>query len=920
MKKLFYAVLILLAPAVSIYLMGFSPGKGDQNGGNQQANKAQGASLNLVWEEVGPNNMGTICRSIVVTGTNQAFAGSVGGGLWKTTNGGLTWVLESGVADNLAVGAIAADGNNLYVGTGETFFYTPDEAAFSGWDYTKISTVKNAFHQYAGSPGEGVFVSTDGGSTWTHNNGTWNSSSVDYNDKFMSIQKLAAKNGKVYVASLEGLYWSSDALATVTKSNGTNYFKNNPILDVEIGDGNYVYAATMDSLYVSSDGGLNFGKAINSKLPNTAPAPHNRLGGYRVEIAVSPSQPTTVYVTGASDVNSNCNGVWKSTDNGNSWVQKAPAETAGSTAFSPLKNKGRYALALSVDPSDPDAFLIGGQTLYSFDEVDGLVTAASQLYFPGFIDNYVPISIHTIAHDPNNPDVFYIGTDQEIVKTTDGGETYTMKTKGFNCGHHYSINAAPNYKIIASERIKGVVYKNNASSSIGYQEFATRYNIVGRAAFSLTHPNLVIAQGSDGGLVRSLTNGDTWEQFYGPPNATHPCIGDDSLYIDRADSNSAGGGLYDDAGAPITPWVFDEVLAPGTLGADSTIQSNPTYIFMCSGNFVWQVTSPFGSIDSIPRWTRVSPDLVRPNGPKEYLTAIAVSGDNTHTLYVGTNYGKIFRIAHADDPENLDACDVAYFARVDDASMPKRWITSFAFDPSNPNNLVVTYGGYDGGDAQMIYLTNNALVSTGAVTWRGIDNTNTPPVPIYSAAIHPDPNVGAILIGREDGVYSTTDDYTVGTSTITWNNENANGMSSVPVYDIQIRKYYMNIKGNNYSYAPDHTVFIATHGRGIYKSSTVVARDVMVDPLQLSASLYPNPVSGVSKVEIQLPEASQVKVEVYSLTGVLVGVLANGAYGVGTHDIAFDSANLRAGIYLVKASVKNSEGEFTKTMKSIVVK
>ncbi|HET8854177.1 MAG TPA: hypothetical protein VFN02_16790, partial [Ktedonobacteraceae bacterium] len=103
----------------------------------------------LEWRSIGPYRGG---RSVAVAGdpTNSLvfYFGSTGGGVWKTTDGGVYWEnISDGFFKRASVGAIAvapSDPNVIYVGMGE-------------------STIRgNVSH------GDGVYKSTDGGKTWTH--------------------------------------------------------------------------------------------------------------------------------------------------------------------------------------------------------------------------------------------------------------------------------------------------------------------------------------------------------------------------------------------------------------------------------------------------------------------------------------------------------------------------------------------------------------------------------------------------------------------------------------------------------------------------------------------------------------------------------------------------------------------------------
>src|SRR5687768_13958641 len=101
------------------------------------------------WRSIGPDRGG---RSIAATGVKgrprEAYFGAVGGGLWKTTDGGDTWLpVTDGQITSASVGAVAVSETNpdlVYIGMGET--------ALRG----------NIM------PGDGVYRSPDAGKTWTH--------------------------------------------------------------------------------------------------------------------------------------------------------------------------------------------------------------------------------------------------------------------------------------------------------------------------------------------------------------------------------------------------------------------------------------------------------------------------------------------------------------------------------------------------------------------------------------------------------------------------------------------------------------------------------------------------------------------------------------------------------------------------------
>src|SRR5712664_4102519 len=103
----------------------------------------------LKWRNIGPNRGG---RSITSAGSTsrplEYYFGAVGGGLWKTTDGGTTWnPVTDGQIHSSSVGAVAVSESNpdvIYIGMGE-------------------ACLRGNIMQ-----GDGVYKSNDAGKTWTH--------------------------------------------------------------------------------------------------------------------------------------------------------------------------------------------------------------------------------------------------------------------------------------------------------------------------------------------------------------------------------------------------------------------------------------------------------------------------------------------------------------------------------------------------------------------------------------------------------------------------------------------------------------------------------------------------------------------------------------------------------------------------------
>ena len=103
----------------------------------------------MEWRGIGPDRGG---RSLAVSGSpsriNEYYFGAVGGGLWKTLDGGQTWFpVTDGQIKSSSVGAVAVSESNpdiVYIGMGET-------------------ELRGNVMQ-----GDGVYKSIDGGENWSH--------------------------------------------------------------------------------------------------------------------------------------------------------------------------------------------------------------------------------------------------------------------------------------------------------------------------------------------------------------------------------------------------------------------------------------------------------------------------------------------------------------------------------------------------------------------------------------------------------------------------------------------------------------------------------------------------------------------------------------------------------------------------------
>jgi photosystem II stability/assembly factor-like uncharacterized protein len=321
--------------------------------------------------------------------------GTVGGGVWKTTNYGTTWVpITDGFFATGSIGAIRVAESNpdvVYVGTGS--------------DGLRSNVII----------GKGVYKSVDAGETWTHV-GLENVGNIG------AVLIHPEDADRVYVAAIgnpfapnpeRGVYRSVDGGATwanilfVSDSTGA--------VDLEFApdDPDLVYAtlwraerkpwtiisgAREGGVYRSMDGGDTW-----SPLTNGLP---NGLRG-KADLAVSAADPDRVYVL--IEAPGSEGGVYRSDDRGESWVQV--------TDFQPIRNRPFYYCNLEAHPHDPD--ILWGMAEGYYKSTDGGKTWTSQRVPHG--DN------HDMWVNPDNPDLFIQSNDGGANVTLDGGQTWSTQ-------------------------------------------------------------------------------------------------------------------------------------------------------------------------------------------------------------------------------------------------------------------------------------------------------------------------------------------------------------------------------------------------------------------------------------------------------------------------------------------------------------
>lgn len=369
----------------------------------------------MKWRLIGPFRGGRVVAVAGVAGVGATyFFGSVGGGVWKTSNAGVTWVPLFDGQPIASIGALAVAPSNpqvIYVGTGESDIRT-DLASGDGvykstdggktWtniglrDTRQISRIvvdpKNADvvyvgalgHAYGPNPERGVYKSTDGGKTWLH--------VLDQGTE-IGVSDLAIAAGSP--TTLFAGTWQAHRPPWSTYA------------PIEGGHG---------GLFRTSDGGANWTQLKGNGLPD---GDWNRVG-----VTVS-ADGRRVYVLVDAGKKS---GLYRSDDGGDTW--------ALANGDSRLTSRGWYFNQPAIDPNNPDVVYVPNVALYRLD--DGGKSLAIVRGAPGG-DDY-----HQLWIDPADSSRMVLGTDQGTSVSLDRGATWSS---WFNqaIGQFYHVTTDNNF-------------------------------------------------------------------------------------------------------------------------------------------------------------------------------------------------------------------------------------------------------------------------------------------------------------------------------------------------------------------------------------------------------------------------------------------------------------------------------------------
>lgn len=552
---------------------------------------------NYSWRAIGPmpsrsayydTNWGPLSgriNSIAVAPNNAQLIliGGATGGIWRSTDGGRSFVPVSDNHVDLAVGSIAfsqSDPNIVYAGMGDAHGF------------------------YFGS---GILKSTDAGKTWKRVN----------NDSFPepgTVHKLAVdpnNPNRVYVALF---YSGADYQAggiLVSADGGVSWKKTFTgwVNDVAVHptDANTIYAtlsydpddptSSTQGLHRSTDGGQTWKQIYQSAYEIT----------YDIRFASSPANPQVLYVYLGGYLR-DVFGVRLvvSPDGGATWTDR------GGKGIDPAQFS--YNTYLAVDPRNANTVYVGTVDVHRSDDAGRTWENLTQTSGPNgefnYENSFTHPDQHAIAFSPNSPDVLYFGNDGGFFVSTDRGKTIQSQNNSLALTQFVSYVVHPTNPLISYGGTQDNGTQRRVNGGLVWQDFIGGDG--GNVVINPTNPSQVFTTIYYGLGVKVDENGDVL------PN-------DVTTY----------------------PELFGEDFGNGNIGFYPPFVGNGVDNRMYFGSYRLFISNDFGDTWYTPGWRRDLTKGAPPGQRPDVINAIAVSRSNTNVIYTGSLFGRAMVTATA---------------------------------------------------------------------------------------------------------------------------------------------------------------------------------------------------------------------------------------------------------------------------------
>lgn len=725
--------------------------------------------------------------------TSVAYAGSDGGGVWRTRNccsASTTWEVVTDFPEiaSMAIGDITLDPNNhntVYAGTGDlrygsfSFgaagllkstdggdtwtilgadvfnpFYGPSAGGFP--QYQAIGKVvvdpRDSDNLIVGTK-TGLYLSYDGGANWTGPCLT-NPHTTQRQDT----------TGLIAVASADNL--STRLFAAI----GTRGSPTPVQPDLGNTGANGVYRATLPASGCPVDWSL----LANGWPANTGNGVAGATNIGRLEIAIAPTDNNTMYAMAgnSASLGSGVIGVWKTINGGDTWTQVAtPAAVSANGCANATAGGAQmwYDAGLTVSPTDANTVLLSGVDLYRSTNGGANFTDVTCGYSTG----NVHVDHHARAYVGNDPNRLLLGSDGGVwysANATAASPSFIPLNNTINTIEFYSGDITADFANAANPGASGGAQDNGSNTvqwsgspsagawvtRLGGDGIYTRIDPIIRSGggqrwyYSSQNGNLVVAQNGPGGTITGAAAPSSW--------------GGDTLSFVM----------------PVELYKYGALDAPNS-GCTS---ANGCTRLLGGTNRVWETIQAGVPTSS---WYANSPNLTKGTlSARSFINqlshavsdpSVAIAGTNDGNVWIGYGLGQ--GVANSATWVNLTNAN---------AILPNRPIMDVATAPDTPWQGYAAVGGFTANTPTTPGHVFQVTCTANCASFVWIDKSgNLPDIPANSVIVNPHiPN--QVFVGTDWGLYYTDD---IDATPVVW--QRHEGLPHVMVWDMAIDRGFTTL-------------------------------------------------------------------------------------------------------------------------------
>ncbi len=826
------------------------------------------------FQSIGPDNFGGRTRALAIDVTNEnvMLAGGVSGGIWRTEDGGQNWTKVTSPGQLLPITSIVQDTRPgkthlWYAGTGELL---GNSASSPG-----------GYNDYRG---DGILKSEDGGITWDTLSSTF-SGTPQTGDNFDFVWRVVTDPSApdsldvVLAAVANGIYRSENGGQSWTKVIGANQ-STGWYTDIAVTSSGVFYAAVSSSTNIvngtatvkgifRSEDGLNWVDIT----------PSNWLSAQlRTVIGIDPNNENTVYflidswtyggngkVTYDFQGNPEWNSLWKyeyisgdGSGAGGNWTDLSQNIPVGPYDFDDFYTQLGYDMCVAVQPGNSNVVFIGGTNLYR--STDGFTTPDNirliggypeNIYLSQYLDeplypNHHPDQ-HVILFSPSNPNVMYNCNDGGVFRTNNvlaDTVQWTPLNNHYVTTQFYTIaidHGMPDSKIVIG----------------GLQDNGTMFT---DAHLS---PSWTMSMPFDGSYCAIEDGANVFYASAQNGKIAKLSLDSDGNITAFRRIDPIGGDNYDF----INPFVIDPV--------DNNV------MYLSAGTNLWRNDSLY-SIALTNEWDSISQGWFKFSSTTNgNISAFGVTYTGSHTLYIGTSNGQIYKILNANtgDPQ---------FININNGIDGAGYISSIAVDPRDDNKILVVYSNYN---VHSLHYSED-----GGLTWGRVGgNLEAPSAPpgypdfLYNisdapscryAKILPAGDSTIYLVGTSVGLFATYHLYPGNdreSDSTTWYQQGWETIGNAVVTMIDTRE-------------DDGFTAVATHGNGVFVSNLRAYFDITKSEelAESQIEIYPNPVK--DRLFVKAPQ---------KFNAILYDVNGKVVKNINSNDLPADVSDLKPNLYFM---------------------